>query len=74
MPCIGSPFPQTAASNSSLLLLALTLLQRAGVVISRIGALTRLVVSPFLMRYASSPVYLWLSLLSSMFYSVKDLR
>ena len=42
MPCIGSPFPQLAASNSRRLLRPFTLPQRAGVVISRIGALTRL--------------------------------
>src|SRR5437879_1175676 len=53
IPCIGSPFPQTAASNSSLSLLAFTLLQSAGVVISRTGDLTSPLISPFWIRYAS---------------------
>src|SRR5215831_12137873 len=45
-PCIGSPLPQVAASNSMWLLLAFTLPHNFGVVISSTGPFTRPFTSP----------------------------
>jgi len=50
MPCIGSLFPQVPAENSKSFPTASMLLQKAGVVISKVGVFTSLTILPFLIK------------------------